>query len=203
MAVETYQLVTSYVCAGQFCQTVNHFNITDPLNSNSFEVAQKFIEALETPPSGFEYLDLLQDILSVDSFISSVRVHRVAPSGGAEAIKVFPAADRPGQFAGNCESSAVAGCVIWVPATPVKLTGRTFYPGVSEDAIENGFWETAYLNAVADMLDGFINDPFESVDGLWKVCVRKGIAPAYTYHEATDAYLSVSPGTIKKRRTPL
>lgn len=202
MATEYYRTVLSFVCAGQFAQVVQHWGIVDPTNPNPFEVAQSFVEAFEADNAGGFAPNRVQAILSADCFLSSLRCRRISPSAGAEAIRVFPPTMFVGDFASTVESAGVAGCSIWIPSSEDGSTGRTFWPGVAEIAIDGGYFTSAYENAMNALITEIVDVGIITPPGTFLPYLKKGPLVAPTFSAIFSGYLSPSPATIRKRRTP-
>lgn len=201
MAFERYVASIGMICGGNFTQVIWHFHVEDP-TGNAWENADAFVEAFDGPVSGGSLATALTNVLAADDcFISSVRCRRVNPPGGAEAIKLFTPPTFPGAYPGHMEAAQVAGVVIWIPNTSDAASGRTFLPGVSEEAIDNGVFHEDYVAAVGALGDFLIDTGVLSTVGDFFL-VLKRTKPTLTWPLITSGYLSPSPGTMRKRLVP-
>jgi hypothetical protein len=202
MAVENYQSVISIIAAGNFAQIVQHWRIVDPTGNDPWENADGFIDGFSALVAN-NYAARLQEMLAEDdSFISAIWCRRVLPAGGPQSVKVFTPGERPGQFPGHTDSCNVAGCIIWLPQTPDAKNGRTFFPGVSQQALVNGVWSTAYRTAALNLGNTLIDDGIDSPVGTFFPALRsKGVPP--TFSQIKYGYLSSSPGTQRRRSVPI
>ena len=69
MAFEYYRSVIGFSCAGNFAAVVQHWGVDSPTVGGPFARAKAFVAAFETPVAGDNYADLLEPILSDDSFL--------------------------------------------------------------------------------------------------------------------------------------
>jgi len=194
MATEIYELKVSFFQAGQYAQVVFHEKIVDPTEANDYLVAGQLLNALDDGvPS---WLLRLQQMMSTECYISSVRAKRIWPTGGNSAVQFFQVGDVPGQVAEEIEAQQTAMVIIWLSDTTPDITGRNFIPGTPDDALEASRWEAdAYTRAnnfIAKHLPGF--------------SVAAGVFEPVIFNRATHVarlmshgYLSPKPGTLRKR----
>lgn len=200
MAFEYYRSVIGFSCAGNFAAVVQHWGVNDPTGAGPYSRAKAFVAAFQTPVSGTPQADRLVEILSDDSFISSVRCARVSTGGGNQSAKIFTPADYVGIAGSNLDAAQVAGCAVWLTAANDGLTGRNFYPGVGEDSCDNGRFVTAYKTAFDDLLDEIIAGVVSTV-GTFLPFVKETSPTTYT--RIVHGRLSLTPGTIRKRLKPV
>jgi len=200
MATHNLRSVIGFNCGGQYAAIVQYFQIVDPIETNGFLLAKILRNSIESPSAGNSYLELLQDILSQDSFISSVRCQQLTPTTRNSAAKVYTPGDFAGNLGSDVESQQVAGCVIWLTGGDAGLTGRTFYPGVAEESLESGRFVTAYKTALGDIVDELVLG-VQSATGDFHLVVKHESVAVYTL--VTNAYLSLTPGTIRRRLSPV
>lgn len=200
MAFSYFQSSIGFSCAGNFAAIVQNWGIDTPGGTGPFNRAKSFVAAFQTPTFGAALADLICGVLSVDSFISSVRCHQVSPSTGNQYAKVFTATDLPGTFSGEVDAAQVAACIIWLTAAEAGLNGRTFLPGVSEDAMENGRFTSAYRSALDDLIDGYGVGVAATV-GSFTLYLKNGDPAAFT--KIAHASLSLTAGTQRRRLKPV
>lgn len=132
--LEVYEWVLSGTLAGQFVQTVQHVSLDNTAPIPAFQAALDLADAMIASGG---MVALMLDCLPVDYSATSIRVKRVLPSGGPTAIRLASEFDTfVGQRAGEISSAQVNPLMIWIPTTTPSKTGRLFFPGVSEDDID-------------------------------------------------------------------
>lgn len=201
MAIETYEVVTSFIIEGQYAAIVNHFTGEEDGTGDDFLRAQHLVDALIGGAPDWPLN--LAACLAEDCFISSMRARRVSAGGGNTAVRVFATDDYPGSFGGECEPQQVAGCVIWVSSSlSVQATGRTFLPGVSESATENARFNAAYLAAVQAWVDGWIAGVAVTgfTAGMFMSIFNRVTLAAHTI---SYGYVSPKVGTQRRRLVPV
>lgn len=195
---EYYRLTISYVCGGNFAQTVHHYEVEDPTGTNQFVRAKDLVE---TFISAGKLDDVCTILAEDDSFISSIHAARSKPASGANFWMGFAPSEHPGTFVGATEASQVAGCAIWLPGTADKKFGRTFFPGVSEDAMSNGVFVDDYKTAFSGLVSSLL-DPIMGTTGEYNLALKTGVSPG-TYFTIEYGYLSPTPGTQRRRLMPV
>lgn len=200
MAFEYYRSTIAFSCAGNYAAIVNHWGVDTPTGAGPFARAKSFINALESPVGGLSILELLTELLAEDCFISSARAAKVSPGAGNAFAKVYTDADYPGIFTGNMDAAQVAAMTLWFTGGDASLNGRTFLPGVSEQALDNGRFVSDYKDALSNwrqqMLDGI-----ESSVGTFMPFLKHGSPASYT--QIIHAGNSLTPGTQRKRLRPV
>jgi len=197
MALKTFQSTISMICGGNFAQIVHHWQTDDTTAQSSFTLAKELRDALVSPAAGTSVIELLAACLAEDCYISSTRVRRIDVAGAPVAIKLYPIADFPGTFSGNMDAAQVAGCVIWLTAGNAGLNGRTFLPGVSEEAYQNGRPDPDYKDAISNLVQQMLDD-VEGPVQTYNLVLRHGVGAA-TFTEIVHAYLSPDAGTQRRR----
>lgn len=200
MAFEYYRSIIGFSCAGNFAAIVQHWGIDTPGLAGPFSRAKAFVNACEVPSGGPPYLPALQTILSEDSFVSSVRCAKVSPGAGNGYAKVYADTVYPGTFSGNLDAAQVAGCVIWLSAADAGLNGRTFFPGVSEEALDLGRFTATYKSALSDVVAAILNG-IQSSAGTFDPMIAHTNGTLFA--EIAHGRLSLTAGTIRKRLKPV
>lgn len=201
MPVESFQSRISIIAGGNFCQIVQHWNIEDPSPGTAWETAKAFVDACSAPIAGDAYLDVLAAMMSVDCFISSVQCRREWPTPGATAVEVYAPSTHPGAFGTHTESASVAAVGVWITDDPENVTGRTFFPGIPQEAIDRGYWQGTWLAAWDNMLAVLVGTGVDSSVGDFRLAVKyAGVPP--TWRSVVRGALSESPGTQRRRLMP-
>lgn len=200
MAFEYYRSVIGFSCAGNFAAVVQHWGVDTPGGGGPFARAKAFVTAFETPVGGAIYAAQCTDILSQDSFLSSIRCAKVSVGGGNQYAKIFTAADWPGQRPSDLDAAQVAGCVIWLSAANAGLNGRSFFPGVGEADLDLGRFVAGYKTNLANLVDAVIAG-IQSTVGLFLPMIRH--TDGTLFAQIVHGRLSLTPGTIRKRLKPV
>ena len=134
MATETYEVIWNGTLAGQFVQTVQHVQAEIATPVNPF--ASALLIAQDINNNGIQAAFIA--CLPVDYLCTSLRVRKVSGTGGPTAILVqSDLAAFTGLRSGSISSAQVNPLMIWIATTTPEKTGRLFFPGISEDDIDD------------------------------------------------------------------
>jgi len=201
MAHTTYETVFSGILAGEFVQTVMHWDLNEPGSPEApFQVAKDLGTSLA---SAGGFIDKFTAALPTDYTMKSVRTRRVSDSGGPTHIVLQAAINAPeGQRAGDVQAAQVCPMMIWIPTTSPDKTGRTFMPGASEADIDEMQISSDLITALEDMIGGFIAGGTTDVLSIPYVgCIwRRGTSAADV---VADGYVSPRIGTQRRRLVPV
>jgi len=200
MADQFYESVIGFSIGGNYGAVVHHWQSDDAGGETAFEAAENLADALETDAIPDTIFDCICAIMANDCFISSIRTRRLSGGGGATYAKLFAGVAFPGTFGGNSDASQVAGCMLKFTSANPKIQGRTFWPGVSEDALIDGRFVDAYHTAFLDLMNRYL-DSFTANGQTFMARLKHGAAPTYTAIAACE--LSPTPGTIRRRLVPV
>jgi len=200
MANHRLEVATSIQCGYDFAMIVQHFGVNNPTETNAYKLAKEVLTALGNPGVS-DYVGNLAHSIGDDCFIQAMRVRQLAPTSGQTAVQVYGPADLPGDFGTDHEASQVAGCVIWLTAADAGLNGRTFVPGVPEDALVQGRFTAGYKSAIQSWAD-IILAGITFASGELNLYLKHGVLPA-VYTEITNGYISPTPGTQRRRLVPI
>jgi hypothetical protein len=138
--------------------------------------------------------------MSQDSFISSLRARRVAPTQGNTASQVFEVDDLVGQIADDMHTGQIAAGFIWVSESGDTQVGRNFIPGVAEESLDSGRWSAAY--AALALAFRVKHIPGHSVaGGIFEPVIYDRVAKTGLLID--DGYLSPLVATVRQRETPV
>lgn len=200
MADQFYESVIGFNIGGNYAAVVHHWVGDDGGGETAFEAAEMLATALETDWGASSALfELITAIMAEDCFISSIRTRRLSSGGGATYAKLFTTTDWVGVFTGNSDSAGVAGCMLKFTSTNPKIQGRTFWPGVSEEALLDGRFINDYHSAFLDVMIRFLDTFTETI--VFSARLKHGAIPSYTALSALE--LSPTPGTIRRRLVPV
>lgn len=205
MAKMYFEVVTSFICAGQYAAIKNHFSMDDSeTTSNLFTDAEKVILELETSDvgPGDSWPILLTELLSADTFISAIRARAISPTPGPTAVRVFTSIDYPGSWSGDLDAFQTSGNITWPAQSQGPRRGTSHIPGVASDALVNNRFVLEYQEAVADLVEqavyGFGNNTAKLI-----MEIKYGPNASPSFDPIQGGYLSPTPGHIKARRIPV
>jgi hypothetical protein len=199
MAIKHLRSTTSMICAGNFCQVVWHWEVDDTATTSPYNLAKDLRNGLTSPTAGDSVMVALADCLAEDCYISSIRTQQLESPSAPAAVILFPTDEFPGTFGGNVDAGQVAGCVIWLTAADAGLNGRTFVPGVSEEAYGNGRPDVAYVNVIEALRDAIIAGVITDTQEYTFALRHK---PIPSYSPIVHGYLSPDAGTQRRRLVP-
>lgn len=154
--MEVYEWVLSGTLAGQFVQTVQHVSLDNPAPIPAFQAALDLADAMIGVGG---VLESMMDCLPADYAVTSIRVKRVLPSGGPTAIRLAAEFSAPvGTRSGEISSAQVNPLMIWIPTTTPSKTGRLFFPGVSEDDIDEMMLSSTLVAAMNIFAAAYADD---------------------------------------------
>lgn len=200
MAIEIYELRLSIISAGMHSQCVFHYRIDNTGDENDFNVASQLRQSLDDGAPGTVWIVKLQSCMSEDAYISYVSARRIASTGGNASPQQFAPADFPGLVAEEIHTQQVAGVLIWLSATEIENTGRTFVPAVPESFLESGRWTAAAYTAYEDFITKHLTG-HSIAAGVCLPVIYDRVAK--TGRILQNGYLSAKVGTIRKREKPL
>lgn len=198
MAVEVYEATVSGTLAGQFVQTVLHTNLDNASLDSPFMAASAIATDM-LAPGGSVALFLLA--LPSDYSPTSLRVRRVAPTGGPTSIRLAAFFPSPtGGRTGEISSAQVNPVVVWIPTTAPAKTGRVFLPGVSEADIDEMSLTQPLITAILAFANSW-GSPQTAGANTMTGCVFRRL-PKLGDNIAA-AYVSPLIGTQRRRLRPV
>lgn len=201
MAREVYECVLSGTLAGQFVQTVQHRCIDDPTGGPSPFVMAREMGEVMVAAAGL--VDTFLNALPEVYFATSLRVRRVSTGGGPTAIILSGefGGNTQGQRAGAISSAQANPLSIWIPEVEPSKTGRLFWPGVSEDDIDNMQLEPALVAAIDNFNAAWAGTVAVSPFGDTYGCVLR--RASHTGDVIEFSYISPLIGTQRRRLRPV
>lgn len=200
MAIETFRTCITLDMQGQAASMVHHFQITDPTESNDFILARQLNLALIGTGVPTDPLPRLRQLFSEDCFISSISSARIWPTYGNASDFVFQTDDFPGNQTSPWHTGQVAATVIWISSDRPNVTGRTFIPGIAEETLVGGRFTAPYKVNVQNYADAFLIGQ-STASGIFEMCIWD--RAAHLGYRIDDSYLSIKPGTMRRREVPL
>lgn len=196
MATRTYQLILSFNCAGQFAQSVFHYQFDDAGFPTTKAAAQALINAFDAARR-----TQLRGCLPTDTTLISYRSRLLNSVGGFNAFTPISATNA-GTRTGAQSASALNPVVVHYPINPLHGRGKWFIPGVSEADIESGRYTVTYASAVTSILANLF-DPLTLTGGGGPVATfgwfsRVGNA----FRTPNISLLSLNLGTQRRRMRP-
>jgi hypothetical protein len=196
MASHVYQLIPTFNCAGQFAQSVWHYQFDDAGFTTSKAAAQALITAFDTAKR-----TALRAFLPTDTSLIAYRARAIKTAGGFNAYTPISSTNA-GTRTGVQSASALNPVVIHYPLTPSDGRGKWFIPGVSETDIEDGRFTAAYVAAIQTLLTTFFGD-LTLVGGGGPVANFGWYsAVGNSFIRPTLSSLSLNLGTQRRRMRP-
>jgi len=196
MATRTYQLIPSYNVAGQFAQSVWHWQFDDAGFTTTKDAATALINAFDAARR-----TTLRACLPTDTTLISYRARLRTGTGGFNAF-VPISATNAGTRTGVQSASALNPVVVFFPLNPSHGRAKWFVPGISETDIEDGRYTNAFQTAMITNL-GTLFDPLTLSGGGGPTATFGWFAKsANTFRVATTAILSLNLGTQRRRMRP-
>lgn len=194
MANDVHMLIMQGTCAGEFWETVQHYESSVASGPNpvgtSTNLINGFLANCQTP---------LQNCIAADCFITGYKAKRVNNGGGPTVM--FPQTPAPGAVAGTSVSSALAYCITTRFSNGTAWrTGRWFIPGIPESVLTGNGYSAGGISNMADFIDAmqtFSEGGNGFVFGTWSE-LSGGV-----FH--SPAYVALSPkiGIQKRRLLPV
>jgi hypothetical protein len=196
MATRTYELIPSFNTAGQFAQSVWHYQFDDAGYTTTQEAARALIDRWDTVNRTG-----LRACLPSDVTLISYRARLRGGIGGFNAF-VPVTSTNTGSRSGTQSASALNPVAIFYPFDPSHGRGKWFIPGVSETDIEDGRFTGTYRNAINTQINA-IFDPIVLAGGGGPTATFGWFAiTANAFRIATSAALSPNLGTQRRRMRP-
>lgn len=195
---EVYECVLSGTLAGQFCQTVQHVHTDFGPAASPFGTAKEIgLDLVGADQPIMQYIRGLPE----DYEATSLRVRRVAPTGGPTAIILAAEfTNATGERTGTISSAQVAPLLIFIPTTLPAKVGKVFYCGVSEDDIDEMALVAGLLTAMNNFGDAWTNGGSVG-GGNYVGCVYRRLT--LTADDIADHYVSPHIGTQRRRLLPV
>lgn len=152
MATRPYQLIPSFNCAGQFAQSIFHYQFDDAGFLNTKAAAMALINAFDAAKR-----TNLRACLPSDTTLISYRARQITAVGGFNAFLPITTTNA-GTRTGTQSASALNPVVVFFPLTPSHGRGKWFVPGISELDIEDGRFTGTYTSAIETILTTLFDD---------------------------------------------
>jgi hypothetical protein len=143
MAQQTYQLVLTGNCAGQFVQNILHFRIDDNGFTNRLLAAKGLIDGFIAEGLVSAWVAMLPE----EYILKSIKARRVTNGGGPEWIDVSADGEQ-GTSGDNMQMSGAGPVIIWFTDGGPRRVGKTFLPGISIDNVDGGEIKASFLTAL-------------------------------------------------------
>lgn len=196
MSLNTYELVPSYNTAGQFAQTVWHYQFDDAGFTTTKAAATALINAFDAARRS-----TLRACLPTDVTLISYRARLRTGIGGFNAF-VPVTSSNAGTRSGTQSASALNPCVILFPLNPSFGRGKWYVPGVSESDIEDGRFTSGFQTAMATNLDTLFDPLTLTGGGAPTATFGWFSSAANTFRVLDTAQLSLNLATQRRRMKP-
>ena len=193
MANDVYMLIMQGTCAGEFWETVQHYESNTSGAPNPVAVASNLIAGFQ----GQVQPDVLA-IMADDTEITGYKAKRVN-NGGSPTV-MLPITPIAGSVAGTSCTSATASCIVSSFSHAGKFhTGRWFIPGLPEGDLAGNTFSAGHIAACATLVVDnatFTNGGATFTYGVWSPKFSLFFVPAYVA-------LSPKPGIQRRRLLPV
>lgn len=152
MAQQVYQLIPSFLTAGQFAQSVWAWQFDDIGFTTTKEAAEALTLAFDAARR-----TSLRACLPTDVTLVSYRARRITNGGGFNAYTPVSSTNA-GTRTGTQSASALNPVAIFYPFDPAHGRGKWFLPGISEADIEDGIFTQTYIGAINTLLGTMFDD---------------------------------------------
>jgi len=133
MALETYQLVVTGVCAGQFVQNVFHYRIDDAGFSNRLLSAKGLVDGWLNDGKLDNLLSMVPDVY----IVKSIKARRITGGGGPEYVDIS-AAGGEGTLGSGTQMTGAGPVIIWFTDGGARRIGKTFLAGIAAANVDGG-----------------------------------------------------------------
>lgn len=196
MATRTYQLILSFNSAGQFAQSIWHYQFDDAGFVTTKSAALALINAFDAARR-----TTLRGALPTDTTLISYRSRLLGSVGGFNAFLPISATNA-GTRAGTQSASALNPVVVHYPLTPSHGRGKWFIPGVSETDIESGRF-TANYGGVIESICTTLFDPLTLTGGGGPTATFGWFSRGSgQFRTPVSSHLSLNLGTQRRRMRP-
>jgi len=197
MAQNTYTLIASYTCGGQFAQNVWHYQFDDSGFLTTKEAAESLQAAWDTANRS-----TLRSILPAATTLNSYKGSCISTAGGFEAFSPISASNA-GTRGATLSASGISPCIIHYPVNISLGRGRTFLPGLAEADCDSGIFTTNFRSAVETALTTLF-DPIVLVGGGGPTAVFGYFRrPQKVFVALVNSILSENVATQRRRMRPV
>lgn len=200
MAQTVFALVPSFDIAGQFAQSVWHWQFDTAGYASLFHAAEDLVLSW-ADGAAFARSNALKAILPSKTRILSIKAHAVNMPGGFEYFRAA-IAGQVGLRAGGLNASGLAACVVFTPSESVASRGRWFIPGLTDLDCQVGVLTPGYKSAVTTAVNTMFDDLVLTNGGaptakhvIWDA--KNKIARGATFRLLSDMV-----GQVRRRQKP-
>jgi hypothetical protein len=200
MAEVIYELRVGVIAAQQYALNVFHYYVTNPSIADDFVMASDLRQSLDDGGAPTSWIYKFQQMLATDAFVSSVSARQIWPTGGNASPQAMEPTDFPGAFPSETSALQLAGRINWFSEEAPNKVGGNFIPGVSVAAITASRWEADYKTAadnfIAKHITGHTLPGGTALPCIWDRTNEQ-------FYRIIDGYLSVKPGSMRRREKPI
>jgi len=175
-----YQLVILGTCAGEFWETVQHWEGNLASGADPVGAASALISGFVATPQA-----TMLELMAADTFITGYKCKRVN-NGGSPTV-LLPQTPVAGSAAGTSATSATCCTIIsWFQHTIGSVTkfktGRWFIPGLPESELVGNHLSAGQISALAAFISDFStisSSPYTFPFGTWSPTYTLMFHPTY------------------------
>lgn len=176
MANDVHQLIMVGNSAGEFFETVQHFEASQSMSADPVTASNNLIAGFIANVQG-----PLLDVMAADTSIVGYKSKRVNNGGGPTVM--FPITPVPGNVAGTSATSGTAYVIVnRFSHSGAFKTGRWFIPGVPEANLTGNHFTAGAISDVATMiasLESFSSGSIGYTYGTWSPKFTLFFIPTY------------------------
>lgn len=176
MANDVMQLIIGGTCAGEFWETVQHYECSAASGADPVGEADALITGFRGAVEG-----TMLDAMAADVTFFGYKSKRVNNGGGPVVSLAITGA--VGQIAGTSATSATAMCIVSrFPHLGKWKTGRWFIPGLPESGLTGNSLTAPQIALLADIIAAnvnFSNGGFGFTYGTWSAKFSLFFPPTY------------------------
>lgn len=201
MAVDLYSVVLFGGICGQPVNNVLHFNGSETGAANPVQGGKDLNAYLGDGTGAGTYTKLFLDCLPQNYTLLGLRARRINNGGGPTVTTTFTPI--VGNRVGDSDVSGIGpvGLYHGTPGLGVWITGKIFFPGVSNADIANNSFVDALRDAIGDFLDLSLSAAGPGPNGPWQQQINH--QADNTAINILDYSVSKKVGTQRRRYVPI
>jgi hypothetical protein len=193
MANDVYEFIAQGTCAGQFWETVQHYQSNVDSSPDPVSQADNLITGFRTNVEA-----AMLDCLAGDVFITGYKSRRVNNGGSPTVMR--PITPATGTVSGTSATSATSACIVSAFSHASKFhTGRWFLPGIPESELTGNSYSSTFIASAGTLVGAnasFSGGVNSYTFGVWSPKFSLFFVPAYVS-------LSPKPGIQRRRLRPV
>ena len=192
MPVETYELKVAAKLAQQDVLNVMHYRVDNDSEGATVAFANDLCNGWDSIVK-----PLWLACLPPDYELRYIYARRVIAPGGDGWWLEYPGGTTNGELGTHTGPAALSPIIKLYGGLATPYQGRIFMPGIAESMVINNVYQTAFTDAIADLIAGFVT--WTHTDYEWNLAIRR--RSNNTSQAVTSAALGPIKGFIGARRS--